>query len=164
MKNVYKYLLNCFLLTLPILLWNIAFSSRLPSTYQPDIFWHNIPPVIEYGESIFRMLAFLLMFLMPLRISTTTQKAGLIVYIVGTLLYFAAWIALIFYPQSLFSNSMLGFMAPAYAPSLWLVGIGLVGNSYYFNLRFRRWPYMLIAFSFLAFHNAHTYIVYSRLH
>jgi hypothetical protein len=55
-------------------------------------------------------------------------------------------------------------MAPAYTPLLWLTGIGLIGNSFYFNLPFRRWFFILISIQFLIFHNWHTLTIFLRRH
>lgn len=136
--TVKKYLLNCFLLVLPILIWNILFTNRLPKDFQSEIFKKDIPVFLTYGENISRTLVFMLTLLMPLNILTTTQKKGLLLYICGTILYFISWLALMYFPGSVWSNNVFGFMAPAYTPLLWLTGISLIGNSFYFNLQYRR--------------------------
>lgn len=64
-KGFRKYLVNCFLLTLPIMLWNITLATKLPSAFQPDTFGKNIPAFVTYGEYIFRTLVFLLALLCP---------------------------------------------------------------------------------------------------
>lgn len=163
-KTLKKYLLNCFLLTIPIMIWNIIFTSKLPQYYQPEIFWKDIPAWLKYSENISRILIFILTLLMPLNISTLTQKRGLILYIGGTLIYFASWLVLIYFPNSSWSNNILGFMAPAYTPLLWLTGIGFVGNSFCFNLPYKRWFFILIVIIFLILHNFHTMTIYFRTH
>ena len=162
-KTLKKYLLNCFLLTIPIMIWNIIFTSKLPQYYQPEIFWKDIPAWLKYSENISRILIFILTLLMPLNISTLTQKRGLILYIGGTLIYFASWLVLIYFPNSSWSNNILGFMAPAYTPLLWLTGIGFIGNSFYFNLPYKRWFFILTVIIFLIFHNFHTMTIYFRI-
>jgi hypothetical protein len=42
-RPLYKYLLSCFLLMLPIMIWNILFTEKLPQEYQPEVFWKEIP-------------------------------------------------------------------------------------------------------------------------
>jgi len=163
-KPFYKYLLNCFLLMLPIMIWNILFTEKLPQEYQPEVFWKEIPVWLKYAENISRILLFILTILMPLSISTSTQKRGLILYIGGTIIYFASWLLLIFSPDNIWSNSIFGFMAPAYTPLLWLIGIGLIGNSFYFNLPYRRRFFILVSILFLIFHNWHTLTIYLRTH
>lgn len=162
--SVKKYLLNCFLLTLPIMVWNILLTNKLPPAFQSEIFWKDIPTCLTYGENISRTIVFMLTLLMPLSISTSTQKNGLFLYIGGTILYFASWLALIYFPHSSWSNNIIGFMAPAYTPLLWLIGIGLIGNSFYFNLPYRRWFFILISIIFLIFHNFHVIKIYFRTH
>ena len=163
-STIKKYLFNCFLLTLPILIWNIVLTKKLPKDFQPDIFWKDIPAFLTYGENISRIAVFMLSLLIPLSVSTIIQKRGLFLYIIGTILYFASWIALIYFPNTKWSHSALGFMAPAYTPILWLIGIGLIGNSFYFNLPYRRSLFILTSIVFLIFHNLHTLKIYFRTH
>ena len=51
-KNIQKYVFNCFLLTIPILLWDYVFTDRLPEAFQPDFFWKDIPSFIIQIENI----------------------------------------------------------------------------------------------------------------
>ena len=162
--NFQKYLLNCFLLTLPILVWNIILTNKLPQTFHPEIFLNKIPAFLTYGENISRTVVFALTIFMPLRITTLLQKKGLILYVSGTLLYFLSWLMLIYFSNSHWSNSLLGFMAPAYTPLFWLLGIGLIGDSFYFNFPFKRWFFILTSIIFLIFHNLHTYMVFCITH
>ena len=55
---------------------------------------------------------------------------------------------------------MLGFLAPAYTPLLWLIGIGLLGENFYFSVRYRPLYYIAPAVLFLIFHCTHVAIVY----
>lgn len=159
-----KYFLNCFLLMLPVIIWNIALMPLLPAPFQPDIFRKDIPSFLLYAENGSRIVLFLLALLMPLDIVTARQKKGMYLYITGMLLYFASWIALIVFPDSGWSRSLTGFAAPAYTPLIWLTGVTWTGSSfYYFGLPYRRWHFMLASVLFLVFHNAHTMMVYFRL-
>jgi len=45
------YLLNCLLLLLPIMAWNLIFASKLPRAYSDEVFSKDIPSFIEYGET-----------------------------------------------------------------------------------------------------------------
>jgi len=161
---VQKYLLNCFVLTIPVLIWNIALTKILPKEYQPEIFWEKIPHKLTYGENIFRISVFLLALFMPISFSTIIQKEGLVIYLSGMILYLASWLLLIYSPNSKWSNSMFGFLAPAYTPLFWLIGIGLIGNSFYFNIPYRHWYFISISVIFLLFHNAHALTIYFRKH
>jgi len=164
LNTIKKYSLSCFLLTLPIMVWNMVLTPKLPQDFQTEIFWTDIPDFLFYGENISRAVVFMLTLLMPLYISTQRQKRGLFLYLSGTILYFISWVVLIKFPNSVWSNSVIGFTAPAYTPLLWLIGIGLIGNSFYFNLPFRRWFFISTSIIFLIFHNFHAVLIYYRTH
>lgn len=163
-QKVTKYLKSCFLLTLPVMVWNVMFAAILPPPFQPGIFWDKIPPFLAAGEQCFRILIFVVTLLMPLSITSRTQQKGMIIYVAGILLYFASWLALICYPQSAWSNSCLGFLSPALTPVFWLAGIALVSDKLYFRLPYRRWMFLAVSIAFLIFHNIHTWIIYNRIH
>ena len=159
-----KYIYNCFLLIIPVLCWNLLLTNRLPEVFQPEIFGKDIPPYIAYTENILRTLLFGFTLLMPLSIFKRRQKNGLILYLTGIIFYFSSWLALIYFPQSSWSYSLLGFMAPAFTPLLWLTGIGLVGDSFYFGLPYKPWLFICVSFVFLLFHNIHAGIIYFRIY
>jgi hypothetical protein len=159
--NILKYLFSCFLLILPPLLMSI-FSSQLPRVWQTEVFQKDIPPVIAYGEQIFRTLLIFLAVFMPLNISTQKQKVGLAIYLIGAGSYILSWILLIKFPQSDFSTSFLGLTSLAYLPVIWFAGIGMIGDSFFFPVRYRSWFYILITCIFGALHISHAVLVYSR--
>ncbi len=163
-KSFKSYWLNCFLLTIPVLIWNIALAEKLPQSFQPEIFWHQIPALLTVGENVSRLLVFILAALMPISYSWKNQIKGWAIYWAGIVLYFSSWLMLILLPNSPWSQSSLGFMAPAYTPLLWLLGIAFIGDSYYFNLPFRKWFFVAVSIVFLAFHNGHTYLIFTRTH
>ena len=154
------YLFNCLWLLAPIMLWNIVFAGKLPAAFQPETFEKNIPIFIVAGENFFRLVIFILPILMPLRFVTLTQKVGLGLYAAGTALYFLAWLALMVFPHSAWSLSAPGFLAPAYTPLIWLIGIGLIGRSLYFASPYQPWMYIVLAIIFVGFHVSHTTLVY----
>ncbi len=146
------------------MLWNIVLAGKLPQVFQPEIFWKDIPPFLMYGESISRIAVFAVAYFIPLNFPASFKRKGFYVYLLGLLLYFVSWILLIYLPDSNWSTSLLGFMAPAYTPLLWLVGIGLIGESFYFNLPYKRWIFILLSIVFLAFHNLHAITIYWRVY
>ena len=150
-------------LTLPILLWNAIFINRLPAQYLPEIFNKDIPPLVAYGEAILRVFVFGMPLLFTIGISSQRQKRGLIWYLVGAMIYFLSWVPLLFFPESLWSKGFLGFFAPGYTPLFWLIGIGLLGEKFYFPVRYKPVYYIAPAFLFLIFHIAHVAIVYWRV-
>jgi hypothetical protein len=161
-EPIMKYLLNCILLLVPIMAWNVIFSSKLPKLYSVEVFWKDIPSFIANGENFFRLIVFILPILMPMRIETHSQKLGLWLYIGGTVVYFVAWLAEMYFPQSIWSLSVWGFLAPAYTPLIWLIGIGLIGDSLYFSSSYRSWMYIAASVIFLGFHLSHALTVYMR--
>ncbi len=104
----------------------------------------------------------MLAMLMPLNITTTSQRRGLVLYVIGTLSYFCSWIALINWPNSAWSAHPLGFLTPAYTPLFWLLGIGMIGNSFYFHLPFRKKYFIGLIILFLTFHVFHAVLIYNR--
>ncbi|MFD1141426.1 hypothetical protein ACFQ4C_09910 [Larkinella insperata] len=163
-KAIESQFQNCFLLLIPVIIWNVLLANQLPTAFRAECFWKDIPAWLTYGENGSRILVFALAGLMPLSFSRRSQESGYYLYLAGLVLYFFSWLALIYFPHSLWSTSLPGFMAPAYTPLFWLIGIGLIGDSFYFSLPFNRWIFMLTAFFFVIFHSFHTYSVYCRLH
>jgi hypothetical protein len=164
MRNppIRKYLFNCGLLLLPLSVWNAALAGLLPPAFAAGEFWRDIPRALGVVEDALRWLIFILPFLMPLSVASPRQRAGLGLFIAGNLVYFASWLALIAAPDSLWSRSALGFLAPAYTPALWLAGLALLGRHLYWGRFYRWWMYLALSGLFLAAHLAHGAIVYAR--
>jgi hypothetical protein len=158
-----RYLFNCFWLLIPILLFNVLLMRRLPKAYQPDVFWRSIPAWIGFGENALRIFVFVLPLFMPLRVSSPGQSIGFALYAAGLILYFRSWSMQVRRPQSPWSLSRWGFMAPAFTPLIWLTGIALIGDSLFVPVRYSPWVYIALSVAFLAFHNLHAWIVYSRM-
>lgn len=77
-------------------------------------------------------------------------------------MYTASWLALIALPQSAWANSTAGFLAPAYTPALWLLGLALLSQEYSWGGTCRPWMYGTLSIFFLAAHISHAAIVYSH--
>ncbi len=153
---------NGILLTLPPLLFNLIFASSLPSAFSPEIFDKDIPALITYGENILRAFVFIFPLFMVLNLQTKRQKAGLRIYIAGITIYFSAWLFLIYAPHSAWSTSLLGFLAPAYTPFIWLLGMAMLSDTLCLKLPYRWWYYLIGVFLFLAFHISHVFIVFTQ--
>ncbi len=153
---------NGIWLTIPILLWNAIFMNRLPPQYLPEIFNKDIPPIVEYGEALLRVLVFGIPLFFSIGFSSKTQKRGLLWYLAGVAIYFLSWGPLLFFPESLWSVSFLGFLAPAYTPLFWLIGIALLGEKFYFPVRYKPAYYIAPSILFLIFHIAHVANIYLR--
>jgi len=161
--KVRKYILNCFLLLIPIFLWNILLVGYLPKTYSPDIFWKDIPNWIGYSENILRIIVFVFPAFMILSLKSRIQKVGFGIYLVGIIIYFLSWVFAILYPQSNWSTSLIGFMAPAYTTIFFFVGIGLIGNKTFFKFSNISLIYIVLSLIFVIFHSAHTYVVFQNI-
>jgi hypothetical protein len=162
LASLQPYALNCGLLLLPAMAWNIVMTRYLPSAFQPAQFWREIPAPLALAENTLRIAVFILPFLMPLGVATPRGRRALLVFIAGTLVYFASWMALILCPDSVWSRSLLGFAAPAYTPLLWLLGIALLGERLFWGAFYRWWMYLALSVAFLFAHIAHTALVFSR--
>jgi len=138
--------LNCLWLILPLLLWNIIFGSKI--TQEQITSDAHSPAWLLGAENIFRLATFILPLLLPLRVNSETYlgKIGLGFYSVGTLIYFASWLPLIYAPQSAWSRSIAGLFAPRLTPYLSLLGIAFITQS---------WQYGLLAAIFIFFHTLH---------
>jgi hypothetical protein len=159
-----RYALSCGLLLIPASVWNIALTGYLPPSFAPAEFWRDIPMPLALTENSLRLAVFVLPFLMPLNLAAPGRIRALLVFVLGTLLYFASWLALILFPTSAWSSSALGFAAPAYTPSLWLLGIALLGRELFWGTFYRWWMYAALAIAFLAAHTSHTALVFTRTH
>lgn len=158
-----KYLSNCFLLLIPIFIWNILLVDHLPKTYSSDVFWRDIPKFIGYSENILRIIVFGLPTIMILSIKRKNEKIGLLFFLIGIGVYFLSWTVMIYFPESNWSRSIFGFLAPAYTTILWFIGIGLIGNKSFFKIPKLSQIYIGLSVLFVIFHTLHTYIVFQRL-
>jgi hypothetical protein len=162
-KGVKKYIFSCFLLLIPILLWNILLAEHLPDAFQAEIFWKDIPPFISYGENICRITVMIFPLFMILSLKSKRQRAGFFLYLIGTLLYGLSWLAIIIYPDSDWSQHVVGFTAPAFTPLIWLIGIGLIGEQAFFKIKHLPLIYGCLSILFTVFHTLHAYLIYERL-
>jgi len=135
---------NGFWLMLPILAWNIVFGPKI--TQEAITSDAHSPAWLLGAENIFRLATFILPLLLRMDFSGRLGKIGLIVYIAGTLVYFASWLPLVYAPQSAWSQSAAGLLAPRLTPLIALLGVALIA---------RAWPYGLLATIFIFFHTWH---------
>ena len=165
MKMFRAYVCNCFWFLVPILVFNVMFARHLPAAYQSNIFWRDIPRSISVPENVLRVLAMVVPAVLPVvPAGASTRTVGAALYLVGLVLYFASWSVLMSAPHSAWSRSAIGFMAPAWTPVIWFVGIALLGDERLVVPApcYRRWMFVLLCLAFLSFHNAHTALVFMR--
>ncbi len=158
-----KYLLNCFWLVVPLLIWNIIFYHDLPQGYTSPKIWDAIPDWVKISENILRILVFSTPILLKLSIKSKTQRLGLIVYLCALLLYFSSWLVQIYLNNSSWSNSLFGFMAPAYTTLLIFIGIAIIGKHSFLSIPKIRRIYLIIAIAFVSIHTYHAYLAYMNL-
>lgn len=149
-------------MTIPILLWNLALTRHLPPELGSTEFWRDIPAVIRVPENVLRLAVSLLPFLMPLEIRSSAQRRGVLAFLSGLALYFGSWVALIAAPETAWSTSAIGFVAPAVTPLLWLCGIGMVGRRLYAPVAYNWWIYVILSAAFVSIHGTHALLVYFR--
>lgn len=160
--NFSRYALSCGLLLVPVIAWNLAFTSKLMPPSVMSEFWRDVPAPLVLIENLLRALVIVVPFAMPLRIATKYDRRALIVFSFGTFGYFSSWLALIYLPKSSWSLSIFGSLAPAYTPILWLTGIAMLGNRLFWGQFYRWWMYLILCVGFLAAHITHVLLVYFR--
>ncbi len=111
-----------------------------------DHFGSHSPKWLLVAESIARVLVFIFPLLLLIQLKDAWNKAGLAVYCLGILIYFGSWLPLLLAPDSAWSQSAAGLLAPRLTPFLPFLGIALVCNS---------WPYGVISAVFIFFHTWH---------
>ncbi len=136
--------LNCLWLMLPLLAWNLVYGPRIRDPrITSDV---HSPAWFLIAENITRIIVFALPLLFPLQFRESLSRAGLVIYIFGTLIYFVSWLPLLFVPASAWSSSALGLLAPRLTPFLCFLGIALIGHS---------WLYGILAAAFIFLHTWH---------
>jgi len=151
------YLLNCFLLFIPVFIWNAVFFKKLPDYYQPAV-WDRIPKALDVSENILRYLSFFIPILFRIDFGTGVQVTGLVLYLAGLAVYFTSWVVQMNRKHGRVSKSPVFRMAPAYTTSIWLTGIGLIGRQS--PVAHLRTAWFLIMAAFIIVHTYHSYLVY----
>jgi hypothetical protein len=154
---------NGALLIIPPMVITFGLWGALPAAYRPDIFWKDIPNWLGLFENIFRVLALSLPGILYFGRKEKFQSLGWYLYIVGLTVYLVSYLMQIVFPDSAWSQSILGFTAPAWSTLFWLAGIGFVCMRSWLPIPWRRAIYLLCASIFLIFHIGHTALVYSNM-
>ncbi|MBL8018685.1 MAG: hypothetical protein JNM27_03390 [Leptospirales bacterium] len=154
---------NGLLLILPPMTITFGLWAALPPSYAMDRFWKEIPPWLALPENILRILVFALPAFLYFGRKEKKQALGWFLYPAGLLIYLASYLAQIFFADSAWSRSAIGFTAPAWSTSIWFGGIGLVCKDTWLPLAWNRAVYLICCGLFLIFHIAHTALVFTRL-
>lgn len=155
---------NGALLIIPPMIITFGLWGALPAAYSPDVFWKNIPGWLGLFENIFRVLVFSLPGILYFGEKEKGQPLGWYLYIGGVVVYLASYLVQIVYPNSTWSQSIIGFTAPAWSTLFWFTGIGLVCTRSWLPIAWHRAIYLSCAFIFLIFHIGHTGLVYFMTH
>jgi hypothetical protein len=161
-QELLRFAKNVGWLLVPVFLWNAFLTARLPHSYLPDVFNSNIPAALSTTESALRFLVCSLPFFAPFELAAKMQKRGIVIYGVGLALYFISWLALIAAPNSAWSQSAIGFLAPAYTPIVWLLGLALMMQRLHWQSPYRWWLYLILSMAFLSAHISHASLVFTR--
>ncbi len=138
-----KILANGFLLLLPIFVWNLLFWAKLPPAYSND---QNVPDWLLFVENVLRIGVFGFPLFLTMRLKNRKHKVGLVLYAIGSVLYYGAWLLVIFWPETAVATHPFVSLAPYYTPLLFFAGLGMMGNSP---------PYILAAILFTLIHTYH---------
>ena len=149
---------NGFLLFIPVLIWNIALSNKLPDFFKTST-WDKIPKSVLIIENTFRFLSFLLPLLMIIDFTTDYYKYGLALYVIGISIYYISWLLQFKLSNKKYNKSLLIRGAPAYTTIIWLTAIGLLCNRTYIQDLYIKNIYFIIICVFTITHTIHVYLV-----
>jgi hypothetical protein len=129
-------------LIVPPMIITFGLWGALPAAYGPDLFWKEIPGWISLLENLFRILVFGLPGILYFGKREPGQSWGWLLYGVGLVVYLASYLLQIVFPNSAWSQSLIGFTAPAWSTIFWLTGIGLVGAKSWLPIPWHRAIYL----------------------
>ena len=152
---ILKYINNCFLFFVPLLVFNILFFKKLPSHYLK-----NISHPIITAETITRIITIAFSMIMAINIHGKIGKIGLIIYIIGIIIYCTSYFIEIYFSDTLFGRNIILVLAPYWTSVIWLIGIGLLGNRLFVNIPYHFTVYSILSIIFAAVHTIHGYLCY----
>jgi hypothetical protein len=157
---------NGIWLTLPPLLFSLGLMWIGPTPLTPAAFNKDVPTLLIYSENILRIVVFAMPAFLTVGIAAKTQRRGLWLYLAGVAIYCATYAIQNYLPDSTWSRSMIGFTASAYTNLIWMIGLGLMGNKFYFPQIVRYHPVYFIvpATIFIGLHVAHTILFFRLTH
>lgn len=141
-------LTNSYWYLVPILIFNIIYASKLTA-----VGYLNEP--VDIGMmGVVELILRIAMFALPLMIFIDYNKANLkwhlLLYAVGTLLYFASWLLIIYLPSNTFVQTWWVQLAPAYLPITFFVALALMGKK-------TGW-FIPVSAAFIVVHTISTYM------
>jgi hypothetical protein len=154
---------NGALLIIPPMIITFGLWGALPAAYGPDLFWKEIPGWLSLSENTFRILVFSLPGILYFGKKEPGQSLGWYLYVGGLVVYLASYLLQIVLPNSGWSQSVIGFTAPAWSTIFWFTGIGLVCVRSWLPIPWHRAYYLCCVCFFLIFHIGHTGFVYFNM-
>ena len=154
---------NGALLIVPPMIISMGLWGALPEAYSPEMFSKDIPAQLGLFENIFRVVVFSLPGILYFGKTEKGQSLGWYLYFWGLPVYLASYLAQIVFPVSEWSQSVIGFTAPAWSTVFWFAGIGLVCAWSWLPIPWQRAVYFLCAGIFLVLHTGHAWLVYGNL-
>lgn len=163
-RPLHAYAFSLGLLLIPVFLWNLILAPYLPAPFTPPAVTQNLPRWLTFMENSLRILLFTLPFLMPWPTRSRRSRWGWWLFVAGIGIYFVSWLPLILIPNSAWSMSLIGFLAPAYTPAIWLIGLSLIGDRLFWGHRYRWWMYLIPVLLFLTAHIIHVTLIHAQFH
>jgi len=154
-SKILQYLCsNCFLLFIPVMLFDIAFTKYLPEQYLK-----NIPHIIVPIETIVRLVLIALSTIMTINIQNRKGKIGFGIYITGLIFYFSSYFLLIKYADTDIGKNTILQLSGYWTAAIWLIGIGLVGNRLFVKVPYHYTVYIILSILFGILHTYYGYII-----
>jgi hypothetical protein len=157
---------NGIWLALPPLLFSLGLMSISQTALTAMEYNKGIPDFLMISEIIGRILVFSTPALFSVGLSTKIQKIGLGLYLAGLASYCLSYGTQNYLPDSAWSTSMIGFTASAYTNLIWMIGLGLMGDEFYFSkfLKYRPVFFIAPALVFVILHTAHAILYFRSVH
>lgn len=147
-------------LVIPPMVITFGLWGALPTPYSLEVFWKDTPEWLGFLENTFRVLVFGLPAILYFGKKERGQPLGWYLYVGGLAVYLVSYLLQILFPNSGWSQSLIGFTAPAWSTLFWFVGVGLVCVRSWLPIPWHRAIYLGSAFFFLIFHIGHAGLVF----
>ena len=155
--KIIQYLYSsCFLLFIPVILFDVAFTKYLPEQYLK-----NIPHIVVPIEAAVRLVLIALAAVMKINVQDKKGKAGFGIYIAGLTAYFASYFVLISYADTTVGKNMILQLSGYWTATLWLIGIGLTGNRLFVKVPYHYAVYIILSMLFGILHTYYGYILFA---
>ena len=150
-KEYYK---NCFLLFIPIIMFNVIFTKYLPEKYLQNIS-HKIVTI----ENIFRLILIIFSIIMKINFNKIKGKIGLFVYVIGVIIYFTSYFIIINNHNTFLGKYFIIQLSGYWSAIIWLIGIGLIGNKLLIKIPYHYSIYLILSIIFTIVHTFHGIIL-----